>query len=335
MTRHTNFINVALFVCGMTATFSQALAADISARLGTSLPDSHPQTLGAQRFAELVEEKTDGDIEVQVFSNGILGNDVNMTSMVQAGTLDFTVPSTATLSSLNPDFSIISLPFQFDDEAHADAVLDSTVGEALLTSLEEKGLIGLGFWENGFRHITNSRRPIKTLEDLDGLKIRTMQNALYIDLFNNLDANAVPMPVNELFTALETHTVDGQENPYTVIDTKRFYEVQDYLSQTAHAYDALVLIASSNFLNTLDEQHRTAIQEAAREATLYQRTISRELNQALLTELNEKMQINEVSVSERQRMQQQLSSMLDQHLNVLNSSFVADFDNAINNNRHR
>lgn len=181
MTRHTHFINAALFVCGMTAAVSQTLAADISARLGTSLPDSHPQTLGAQRFSTLVEEKTNGAIEVQVFSNGILGNDVNMTSMVQAGTLDFTIPSTATLSSLNPDFSIISLPFQFDDEEHADAVLDSSVGEALLASLEEKGITGLGFWENGFRHITNSKRPIETLEDLDGLKIRTMQNALYID----------------------------------------------------------------------------------------------------------------------------------------------------------
>lgn len=335
MTRPAHFINAALFVCGMTAAVSQTLAADISARLGTSLPDSHPQTLGAQRFATLVEEKTNGAIEVKVFSNGILGNDVNMTSMVQAGTLDFTIPSTATLSSLNPDFSIISLPFQFDDEAHADAVLDSSVGETLLASLEDKGLTGLGFWENGFRHITNSRRPIETLEDLDGLKIRTMQNALYIDLFNDLNANAVPMPVNELFTALETHTVDGQENPYTVIDTKRFYEVQDYLSQTAHAYDALVLIASSSFLDNLDEHNRAAVQSAAREATLYQRRVSRDLNQALIAELNEKMQINEVPMSERHRMQAQLSDMMDQHVSELNAAFVADFDNAIDRHRHR
>lgn len=335
MTRLTHFINAALLVCGMTATASQTLAADISARLGTSLPDSHPQTLGAQRFATLVEEKTNGAIDVQVFSNGILGNDVNMTSMVQAGTLDFTIPSTATLSSLNPDFSIISLPFQFDDEAHADAVLDSSVGEALLASLEDKGLTGLGFWENGFRHITNSKRPIETLEDLEGLKIRTMQNALYIDLFNGLNANAVPMPVNELFTALETPTVDGQENPYTVIDTKRFYEVQDYLSQTAHAYDALVLISSSRFLDRLDEQNRAAVQSAAREATLYQRRISRELNQTLIAELNEKMLINEVPMPERQRMQAQLSDMMAQHVSELNAAFVADFENAIDRHRQR
>lgn len=333
MTRHNHIFSIAVLVAGLSCISPQTFAADISARLGTSLPDSHPQTLGAHHFAELVEQKTNGDVDVQVFSNGILGSDVNMTSMVQAGTLDLTVPSTATLSSLNPDFSIISLPFQFDDEAHADAVLDSPVGAALLASLNDKGLVGLGFWENGFRHITNSKRPIENLEDLSGLKIRTMQNALYIDLFNGLDANAVPMPVNELFTALETNTVDGQENPYTVIDTKRFYEVQDYLSQTSHAYDALVLLTSDRFMNKLSDTQREAIKEAAREATLYQRSISRELNQELLSELSERMQINEVPLVERQHMHQQLNSMLEQHREVLSPEFVADFDNAINNSR--
>lgn len=303
--------------------------AGMTARMGTSLPEEHPQTLGARKFAELVEEKTGGEVEVKVFSGGVLGNDVNMTSMLQAGTLDFTVPSTATLASLNNNFSIISLPFQFDNEAHADAVLDGPVGQSLLDSLDAKGLDALAFWENGFRHLTNSRRPVETLDDLKGLKIRVMQNDLYIDLFNSLEANAIPMPVNELFTALETRTVDGQENPYTVISSKRFFEVQPYLSQTAHAYDALVLLASHKFMQELDEDQQHAVRDAAREATLYQRQISRELNGTLLKELGEQMQVNAVPETERQQMRAALAELIAHYQANLDADLVERFDQAL------
>lgn len=318
-----------LLLAGAAALITGQASADVTARLGTSLPDAHPQTLGAQKFAELVDEKTDGEITVQVFSNGMLGSDVNMTSMVQSNTLDFTVPSTATLASLNPNFSIISLPFQFEDEAQAHEVLDGPVGQSLLASLQERGLEGLAFWENGFRQITNSRRPIETLEDLDGLKVRTMENRVYIDMFNDLGANAVPMPVNELFTALETRTVDAQENPYSVIDTKRFYEVQSYLSRTNHAYDAQVLVASQGFMDKLDDQQQQAVREAAQEATRYQRAQSQELNAQLLETLGEQMTTNEVSPQERQRMQQQLTPMIDNQFEALDPALVADFKQAV------
>lgn len=309
--------------------------AGITARMGTSLPEEHPQTLGARKFAELVEQKTQGEVEVKVFSGGVLGNDVNMTSMLQAGTLSFTVPSTATLSSLNKNFSIISLPFQFDDEAHADAVLDGEVGQSLLDSLDDKGLDALAFWENGFRHLTNSRRPVETLEDLQGLKIRVMQNDLYIDLFNSLKANAIPMPVNELFTALETRTVDGQENPYTVISSKRFFEVQPYLSRTAHAYDALVLLASDKFMAQLSDEQRQDVREAAREATLYQRQISRELNGKLLAQLSEQMQVNSVPEGERTRMRESLADLIARYQGSLDADLVSHFSQALEASRHK
>ena len=324
-------IKKALLTSLLTAGLGLAITsqAAVTARMGTSLPDTHPQTLGANKFAELVEEKTGGEVKVQVFSNGILGNDVNMTSMLQAGTLAFTAPSTATLASLNPNFSIVSLPFQFDDSEHADAVLDGPAGRDLLASLDDKGLVGLEFWENGFRHITNSRRPVQTAEDVEGLKIRTMQNELYIDMFNGLGANAVPMPVNELFTALETRTVDGQENPYSVIDTKRFFEVQQYLSQTAHAYDAQVLIGSKSFLDSLSDEQRQAVREAAREATLYQRQASRELNASLLAELSDKMAINEVPLEQRRAMGERLAPVIEAHRKALGEDFVAAFEKAL------
>ncbi len=307
--------------------------AGVTARMGTSLPDAHPQTLGARKFAELVDVKTNGEVQVQVFSGGMLGNDVNMTSMLQAGTLDFSVPSTATLASLNNNFSIVSLPFQFDDEAHADAVLDSEVGQRLLHSLDDKGLEGMAFWENGFRHLTNSRRPVESLEDLQGLKVRVMQNNLYIDLFNELNANAVPMPVNELFTALETHTVDGQENPYTVIESKRFFEVQPYLSQTAHAYDALVLLGSGKFMAELTDEQRQAVREAAGEATLYQRQVSRELNGKLLEELGGQMAVNSVPVTERQRMRDSLAVLVERYQASLDPALVTEFQQVLDGSR--
>ncbi|MBZ8143526.1 ABC transporter substrate-binding protein, partial [Rubrivivax gelatinosus] len=278
-------------------------AQDIKARIGTSLPDSHPQTLGARKFAELADKKSKGRIRIAVFSNAQLGSDQQMQAALRGGTQEFTVPSTATLANLVKEFGVIGLPFSFASEQQADAVLDGPFGQSLLARLPEKDLVGLAFWENGFRNITNSRRPIARAEDVVGLKLRTMQNSLYIDLFNGLGANAVPMAVNELFTALETRAVDGQENPYTVVYTQKFYDVQKYLSTTGHAYDALVLVVSKKFWDRLAPADRALLQQAAAEATVYQRQTSRALNASLRAELvKQGMQINDVPDAERARM---------------------------------
>jgi TRAP-type transport system periplasmic protein len=303
-----------------------ATAQEIKAKLGTSLPDAHPQTLGARKFAELVDKKTAGRIKIQVFSNGALGNDVAMTSALQGGTIDFTVPSTATLATLVKDFGVIGLPFAFAKESEADAVLDGPFGQKLLAKLPEKGLVGLAFWENGFRNVTNSKRPIQRAEDIQGLKIRTMQNNLYIDLFNGLGANAVPMAVTELFTALETHVVDAQENPYTVVYAQKFYDVQKYVSATGHAYDALVLIASKKLWDKLTPADQKALQEAAREATVFERQQSRELNVKLRGELVKLgMQINDVSDVERARMREKLKPVLAKYSAALGEPLVNEF----------
>src|SRR5574343_67448 len=216
-----------------------SLAQEVRAKLGTSLPDSHPQTLGARKFAELSDKKSNGRIKITVFSAAQLGSDQQMQGALRGGTQEFTVPSTATLANLVKEFGVIGLPFSFASEKQADSVLDGPFGQSLLGRLPEKDLVGLAFWEHGFRNFTNSKRPITKADDLSGLKVRTMQNNLYIDLCNGLGANAVPMPVNELFTALETRAVDAQENPFTVVHAQKFYDVQKYLSTTGHAYDAL------------------------------------------------------------------------------------------------
>ncbi|WP_233246879.1 TRAP transporter substrate-binding protein [Limnohabitans sp. Rim8] len=289
-------------------------AQEIKARLGTSLPEVHPQTMGARKFSEIVDKKSNGRIKITVYSSAQLGSDQQMQSALRGGTQEFTVPSTATLANLVKEFGVIGLPFSFSSERQADAVLDGPFGQGLMARLPERDLVGLAFWENGFRNFTNSKRPIVKADDLTGLKVRTMQNNLYIDLFNGLGANAVPMPVNELFTALETHAVDAQENPFTVVHAQKFYDVQKYLSTTGHAYDALALIASKKFWDGLKPEDRQLLLAAAQEATLYQRQVSRELNSRTRSELVKLgMQINDVSDAERQAMRTKLAPVIAKH----------------------
>lgn len=307
-----------------------AQAQEIKAKLGTSLPDSHPQTIGARKFADIVDKKSSGRIKITVYSAAQLGSDQQMQAALRGGTQEFTVPSSATLANLVKEFGVIGLPFSFANEKQADAVLDGPFGQSLLARLPEKDLIGLGFWENGFRNFTNSKRPITRADDLAGLKVRTMQNNLYIDLFNGLGANAVPMPVNELFTALETRAVDAQENPFTVVHAQKFYDVQKYLSTTGHAYDALVLISSKKFWDALKPEDRTTLQEAAREATLFQRQTSRELNTRMRGELIKLgMQVNDVSDSERQRMREKLTPVIAKYHSAVGEETAKAFFDAI------
>lgn len=307
-----------------------AAAQEIKARFGTSLPDSHPQTLGARKFAELVEQKSKGRIKISVYSGAQLGSDQQMQAALRGGTQEFTAPSTATLANLVKEFGVFGLPFSFANEKQAYAVFDGPFGQSILAKLAEKDIIGLAYWENGFRHFTNSKRAIVKAEDLGGLKVRTMQNNLYIDLFSGLGANAIPMPVNELFNALETKAVDAQENPYTVVQAQKFYDVQKYLSTTGHAYDAQVLIASKKFWDKLSAADKTLMQNAAREATDFQRQTSREMNAKARAELIKAgMQINDVSDAERQRMREKLQPVIAKHQTAVGEETAKAFFDAI------
>lgn len=307
-----------------------AIAQEIKARFGTSLPDTHPQTLGARKFAELVDQKSKGRIKISVYSGAQLGSDQQMQAALRGGTQEFTAPSTATLANLVKEFGVFGLPFSFASEKQAYAVFDGPFGQSILAKLTEKDIIGLAYWENGFRHFTNSKRAIVKAEDLGGLKVRTMQNNLYIDLFAGLGANAIPMPVNELFTALETKAVDAQENPYTVVQAQKFYDVQKYLSTTGHAYDAQVLIASKKFWDKLSDADKALMKEAAHEATEYQRQTSRDLNAKARAELIKAgMQINDVSDAERQRMREKLQPVIAKHQTAVGEETAKAFFDAI------
>lgn len=267
-----------------------AQAQDISERtikVGIGLNEDHPQALSVEKFGELVSQKSGGKIEVKLFASGTLGNDVTMISSLQGGTLEMTVPDTSTLvniAGLEP-FGLINLPFLFKEAEQADALLDGPFGQKLLARLPEAGLVGLGFWENGFRQVTNSRRPIEKAEDFAGLKLRVIQNPLFIETFSALGASAQPMPFPEVYTALETGVVDGQENPLATILSSKFYEVQDHAVLSNHIYSVWALLMGKKFWDKLSPDEQQLITEAAKEATAFERETIRAYSAKALEEL--------------------------------------------------
>ncbi len=212
--------------------------------------------------------------------------------------------STATLVGIEDAFGIYDLPFVFRSEQEADAILDGSFGKKLAAKLESKGLVGLVYWENGFRNLTNSKRPITKMEDMQGVKLRVMQNPVYIDMFNGFGANASPLAFSELFTALESHTVDGQENPINTIQSSKFYEVQKYLSITKHVYSPWIVLVSKKWWDGLNADEKKAVQESALASRDFERKDSRDSGAKALDVLKQKgMQVTLLSSKELDRMQ--------------------------------
>ncbi len=267
----------------------------------------HPHGLGAQKFAEIIKEKSGGKMKVMVFASGTLGGDAQVISSVQGGTVDMTLVTPGLLSGIEKGFALYGLPFLFQDTEEVDAVLDGPAGQNLLTTLEPHGIIGLGYWDHGFRHVTNSKHPVEKVEDLKGLKLRLQQIPTAIESFRALGASVVPLSFTELYTAMETRTVDGQENPLAAIETSKFYEVQKYLSLTGHFYDPLVAIFSKRTWDKLNETERELVRSASLEAQAYERKVSREMAVSSREALAKHgMQINEVAPEEIERMREQV-----------------------------
>jgi tripartite ATP-independent transporter DctP family solute receptor len=271
----------------------------------------HPLGLGAQKFADLVSQKSGGKMKVAVFPGGSLGGDVQTMSALQGGTIDFMTVTAGLLVGIWKPFGVYDFPYLFDDVKEADAITDGPIGQRLQAQLADKGLIGLGYWDLGFRNITNSKLPITRLEDLKGLKLRTLQSPIFIDVFNGLGANAVPLPFPELYTALEQRVVDGQENPVAVIAFAKFSEVQKYLSLTRHAYGAQSFMISKKTWDRLSPDEQKVILSAAAETKVYQRQVSRELNEKELGQLKASgMQINALAPAEIARIRERLQPVI-------------------------
>ncbi|MGY0152071.1 TRAP transporter substrate-binding protein [Edwardsiella tarda] len=286
----------------------------------------HPQGVGAKVFAEEVAKNSNGKIKIKIFPNGTLGGEQQVASAMQGGTIEVSMMSPAQIVGTVPQFIVLDFPFTLKNEAQADAVLDGPFGKQLMSYMPEKGWVGLAYMEQGYRSISNNKRPINTLEDIKGLKIRTILNPLYIDMLNALGANAIPMPFPELYTAMETKTVDGQENPETSIDANKYYEVQKYFSGTRHIYNPQMLMVSKKLWDQLSEDERQIFQQAALTARDAQRQFAREMTEKSRANLLANgMQLNEISPAELARMQSVVQPVIDKYAAKLDPELVKQF----------
>lgn len=304
-----------------------AVAQERTIRWGHLQNKDHPVSAGANKFGEIVEKNSGGKLKFREFPSSSLGSESQQQSALQGGTQEMMSASTTTLAGIVKEFGVFDFSFLFANEREADAMLDGPIGKRLLERLPAHGLVGLAYWENGFRNVTNSKRPITKYEDLAGLKIRVMQNPVYLETFKAVDANPVPMAFGELFTALETKTVDAQENPYSIILGNKFNEVQKYLTITRHTYNAFIVLMSKKFWDSLSPADKKIVQDAAIEARTYERQVARAAANKDLEALKAKgMQVNELSPTELGRMRALLKPVSDKFAASYDQAFMRDFN---------
>ena len=297
---------------GSAATTAASGDAEYSMIAGTTTPDAHPYNLGLVKMGELIGEKTNGAVKLDVFGNSQLGGERDLIEGLQLGSVQVTCVSTAPLSGFTDMFLVFDLPFIFETTEQARAVLDSEVGMQILHSVDEQGLVGLAWFENGFRQVTNNVRPITVPDDLKGIKIRTMENQMHMAAFQIMGADPTPMAMGDVFTALQQGTIDAEENPVPNVETNKFYEVQKYISMTGHIFSPAPVFIAKDYYDAMPEEYQTAIQEAATEAAPYQREQIDEQNVSGLEELtNDGMEANE---PEKAPFQEATAPLYDQYI---------------------
>ncbi|MDB5751572.1 MAG: yiaO5 [Ramlibacter sp.] len=274
----------------------------------------HPIVMGMEKFGQLVEARSGGRLKVNVFAGGALGGDQANVSALQGGTLEMASMNSGIFASLVKDFAIYDFPFLFGNPREADAVVDGPFGKAMHAKLEDKGLVGLGYYELGFRHITNSKRAIAKVDDVAGLKLRVIPNPINVDWVNALGANPTPLPFPEVYAALEQKAIDGQENPVATIKGAKLFEVQKYITLTNHQYNPQSIIVSKKFWDTLSAADRKVLEDAARESIGYQRTQSRAALQSGLEDLKKAgMQVTELSPAEVTKLREKMKPVIAKH----------------------
>ena len=303
-----------LIACAVGAsllTSGLASAQDIKPRLirfGYGLNEQSNQGRATKVLAEEVEKLSGGKMKLRAIGAAALGSDVQMQQALIGGAQEMMVGSTSTLVGITKEMALWDTPFLINNAQEADAVLDGPVGDKVRSKLEEKGLVGLVYWENGFRNLTNSKRAVVKLEDLSGIKLRVMQNNVYLDSFKSLGANAVPLPFSELFSAMETSAVDGQENPFNTILSSRFYEIQKYLTVTNHVYSPWIVLVSKKWWDGLSKDEKAVLMTAAKKSRDFERKDTRAEATKALDDLKAKgMQVNVLSATEVARMRDKLT----------------------------
>ena len=314
MTRFTRRAALAAITVATLASAGLAQAQDRTFKFALQNPKGHPLEMGAVKFAELVAAKSGGKLKVNVFPGGSLGGDAANVSALQGGTIEFVMLNSGILASQVKDFEIYDFPFLFANANEADAVVDGPFGQKMHAKLADKGIIGLAYTELGFRNITNSKKPINSVEDIAGLKLRVIPNAINVDWVKAVGANPTPLAFPEVYAALEQKAIDGQENPLSVILANKFFEVQKNLAVTNHQYNPQSIIFSKKVWDTLSPADQKVIADAAKEASAHQRQVNRSTSADDLAELKAKgMQVTEFSAAEQAKLRDKLKPVIDKH----------------------
>ncbi len=311
-TRRTLVATAAAFALGAAA-LAPAFAQDIKPRIirfGYGLNEQSNQGRATKLFADEVAKASGGKMKVRAFGAASLGSDVQMQQALIGGAQEMMVGSTATLVGITKEMALWDTPFLFNNAEEADAILDGPIGQKVMDKLQEKGLVGLVYWENGFRNLTNSKHPVAKLEDLGGIKLRVMQNNVFLESFKTLGANAIPLPFSELFSALETGAVDGQENPFNTILSSKFYEIQKYLTVTNHVYSPWIVTVSKKYWDGLSKAEQKVLMDAAKKSRDFERKDTRAEADKALADLKAKgMQVNQLPPAETARMRDKLKQV--------------------------
>ena len=301
-------------------------AAQVSERtitLSNGVAETHPVGNGVEAMRACMTEKTNGAWTLNAFWSGSLGNDLDATQALRSGTQEMVITSTSPLVGIEPALGVFDLPFLFSSAAEADAVLDGDFGTMISDKMPASGLVNLAWWENGFRNLTNSVRPITKLEDFEGLRVRVMQNNIFLDTFQTLGTNATPMAFGEVFTALETKAIDAQENPFVTIDTSKFFEVQEYVSNTQHAYTPFMVLFSKAIFDSYSAEEQQILRDCAVVGRDVQRAVSRELSGQSLANIQAAgMQYNELDVAELERIREAVAGVYERNAATIGQDVI-------------
>lgn len=296
---------------------------DRTIRVSNGVAETHPVGNGVKAMAECLTEKSGGKFKLNAFWSGALGGDLDATQALRSGTQEMVVTSSSPLVGILPALGVFDLPFLFADENEADTILDGDFGNYVSDMMPGVGLINLAYWENGFRNLTNSQRPVAGVDDIKGLKVRVMQNNIFLDSFANLGANAVPMSFGEVFTALETGAIDGQENPVVTIDTSKFSEVQKHLTMSRHAYTPFMILYSKPLWDRLAADEQAALQECAIVGRDVQRKASRDLGAKSLDNVKaDGMEVVELTPEAQAAMREAVAPVYEKHAATIGQEVV-------------
>jgi tripartite ATP-independent transporter DctP family solute receptor len=314
---------VLIIVCGLALLLPPGGASageQIKIKLAHVVPASHAYHKGYVKFKNMVETKTNGRVSITIFPHGTLGGDIQASDSVQMGIAQMALTGTFALYDYNPKWAILDLPYLFNNYADVDKIINGSIGAELMNEPVGNAYV-LGFMENGFRHVSNNKRPITKLEDFNGLKIRTMKAPVHISAFKALGASPTPMPFGELYTAMQTGVVDGEENPPSLFHAMKFYEVQKYYSLTRHVYLSGLTLINKSFFDGLPADIQEIIKTSFLEAAEFQRDLVRKDDNEKLELLKTKLKVNEVSDKEIERMRKACRKVYDEWSGKIGQTF--------------